>query len=200
MDTSFQVQDLIVPWCSCGPMAFQFLKAEVSDLFDKQCRNEDFLDGIEESSVQIHTAPLWEVWQITILKSSSEVQGNHPREAASLPRESTDWFTASQLRKAFQKPLWSTFPTGMPVHSETLEQDFCIKLRSDACLVLQRALIELLVRLWGIRWQHRCWAIKIREYEVKMTGGWLLAGTRCSTSFHPWLLDSSPVGADTATC
>lgn len=70
--------------------AFQFWKAEISDLFNKQFRNEDFLNGIEEGTVQVLTAPLCEVWQITLLKSSTEMQGNHPREASSLPRKSTE--------------------------------------------------------------------------------------------------------------
>lgn len=48
--------DLISPQCSCGQLSFQFWKAEVSDLFDKQFKNEDFLDGIEEGTVQAHTA------------------------------------------------------------------------------------------------------------------------------------------------
>lgn len=124
--------DLMSPWCLCGQLDFQFWKAEVSDLFDKQLKNENFLDGIEAGPVQVHTPPLCEVWQIALLKSSTEMQGNHPREAASLPRGSTDWFTALQLRKAFQKHLRSMFPAGMWVHSETLKQECYINFRRDA--------------------------------------------------------------------
>lgn len=125
-------QDLISPQSSRGQLAFQFWKAEDLISIDKQFKNEDFLDGIEEGTVQAHTAPLCDVWQITPLKPCAEMQGNHLRGAASLPRGSTDWFTALQLRKAFQKPLCSMFPTGEWGFSETLKQECNINFRPDA--------------------------------------------------------------------
>lgn len=99
------------PWCLCGQLDFQFWKAEVSDLFDKQLKNENFLDGIEADPVQVHTPPLCEVWQIALLKSSTEMQGNHPREATSLPRGSTDLHSLT-AEKSFPEAFTEYVPRG----------------------------------------------------------------------------------------
>lgn len=57
--------------CSRGQLAFQFYKAQVSVLSDKELRNQGFLGGMDRG-----IAPVCEVGQITLLKTSVQMQGN----------------------------------------------------------------------------------------------------------------------------
>lgn len=67
--------------------------------------------GWREALLQIHIATLYEVWQITLLKTSVQMQGNPLRAAADVPGGSTDCLNHSFMaEKSFPEPFMENIP------------------------------------------------------------------------------------------
>lgn len=93
--------------------------------------------GWREALLQVHTATLCEVWQITLLKTSVQKQGNPLITTADLPGGSTECLNHSltadkSFPETFMENVPPHTPQGMQVHLETLKQEHCINFRHDA--------------------------------------------------------------------
>lgn len=128
-------QHLISLWCSHGQLDFQFCKAQVSVLLDKQLKNEDFLGGMEGGTVLRPQCPtLWGMANCPPKNISTDA-----RQAS----KSCCWFTQSKHRislihsltaeKSFPEAFMEYVPPpGMQVHLETLKQVSRINFGHDA--------------------------------------------------------------------